>query len=765
MIKFIKEHIGVITFSLLVVICTCFFVHIITIGTSLSSTIEEQAVKRAEFYAKEQSQYIESQFNKLADETEYYARKISEADTAERFRETVKSIKTTGELNANENAVEIFYSKDGKIVKYDGSFVDKYPEINDLAEPQTTCFSNLFQYENNVRVTAVAAKTVNCDYADALIVLFDGASFSLADFAYEKDKSEIDCVSRADFALLVKNDGIIIDRVVNSDRFDIGTTPVEKGILNSIFTDESVLDKAKEALIGKDVTSFVFMNGVDKYILTINAFGTDRGGISLVDAFKISNVYIEGYSMQESIWGSLLGIGLVMIALVVSMIVSRKIKKREIFRLEMIDPVLNCSTPKKFEKDAHDILKRHAGTSFAFVSFRINNFTYILKKFGDSETQKFNKFVAATIRQALLLEETFAYGGEGEFLILLHFKERQNFTERLNAIYLRISPYTVTDANGKYNIGVSCSVYEAEQSERTSVRSMLEKLKIVKETATVHTGSFSIDFYEDLKRENYIKKAEIESRMESALANSEFHLFYQPKYNLKTKNMDGSEILIRWYDTKIESYRGPNEFLPVFEENGFIANIDKFVLYKACENIADRIANRRICYPISVNVSRVTATQPDFTDYYIRIKNKFNIKDNFITLEFTESFAYENYQFLSEIVTRLHENGFLCSIDDFGTGYSSYNILKTIEMDEIKLDKFFLSKGLSEERDLALLKSVIDLVKQMGIKVTQEGVETREDLYKLDELGCDVIQGYYFAKPMKYVDYLEFIDKNFIKKQ
>ena len=294
---------------------------------------------------------------------------------------------------------------------------------------------------------------------------------------------------------------------------------------------------------------------------------------------------------------------------------------------------------------------------------------------------------------------------------------------------------------------------------------MLEKLKIVKETATVHTGSFSIDFYEDLKRENYIRKAEIESRMESALENSEFHLFYQPKYNLKTKNMDGSEILIRWYDPKIESYRGPNEFLPVFEENGFIANIDKFVLYKACENIADRIANRKICYPISVNVSRVTATQPDFTDYYIRIKNKFNIKDNFITLEFTESFAYENYQFLSEIVTKLHENGFLCSIDDFGTGYSSYNILKTIEMDEIKLDKFFLSKGLSEERDLVLLKSVIELVNQMGVKVTQEGVETREDLYKLDELGCDVIQGFYFAKPMKYVDYIEFIDKNFIKKQ
>ena len=301
-------------------------------------------------------------------------------------------------------------------------------------------------------------------------------------FAGKDGNAEPDCFSRADFTLLVKNDGIIIDRVVNSDRFDIGTTPVGKGILNKIFTDRNTLDKTAEALNGKGVASFIFMNDVDKYVLTINAFGADRGGISLIGAFRISNVYIEGYNIKESIWSSLIGTGLLMIVLVASMIVSRKIKKREIFRLEMIDPVLNCSTPKKFGKDAHDILKRNSGTSFAFVSFQINNFTYILKKFGDTETQKFSKFVAATIRQALLLEETFAYGGEGEFLILLHFKERQNFTERLNAIYLRISSYSVNDANGKYNIGVYCSVYEAEQSERASVRNMLEKLKIVKET-------------------------------------------------------------------------------------------------------------------------------------------------------------------------------------------------------------------------------------------------------------------------------------------
>ena len=126
-------------------------------------------------------------------------------------------------------------------------------------------------------------------------------------------------------------------------------------------------------------------------------------------------------------------------------------------------------------------------------------------------------------------------------------------------------------------------------------------------------------------------------------------------------------------------------------------------------------------------------------------------------------FAYENYEYLSDIITQLHNTGFLCSLDDFGTGYSSYNTLKTLDMDEIKLDKFFLVEGVSKERDQLLLKSVIDLVHELHIKVTQEGVETREDFDRLSAMGCDVIQGYYFSKPMKYVTYCEFVKENFEK--
>lgn len=196
---------------------------------------------------------------------------------------------------------------------------------------------------------------------------------------------------------------------------------------------------------------------------------------------------------------------------------------------------------------------------------------------------------------------------------------------------------------------------------------------------------------------------------------------------------------------------------PYASDRQVVAVLDSSDIY-TLGDLEDRsVAMQIMSKPADILLERSDPRIPELKGVYCLD----SINDGFITLEFTESFAYENYEFLSNIVERLHQNGFLCSIDDFGTGYSSYNILKTIRMDEIKLDKFFLDKGLSAERDQLVLESVIGMVKKLGMKVTQEGVETKEDLYRLEALGCDVIQGYYFAKPMKYSDYCDFVKNNF----
>lgn len=759
--NFLKKNTGVIVFMIAVIVFAGFFAHVISVGTEYSDGLIEKAKSRAEFYSTEQARYIEEQSRSIVLKADYYAAELSACESQESFDVTIKNVKLSS-ISRDEALVDVLYSKNGILIDWSGNLVPDYAALEPLKKGAGGKLSTIFQYNNSVMSVGVSSPSTDSEFFDSVILVYDRAVLSITGFAYLGNDELVECVAKSEFTLLVKSDGVIVDRVENTKTFSVGTEPVQKGLIPSVFSNTATASAAQEALLSGQTKSFATSKGGNDYIFTIKSFGEDYGYISLVSAYEVKNVYGDGYNEMVSIWSTLLGLSVVLLIMLATMIITRIASKRKIYAMQMVDSAFDCATPKRFEKTAEEIIKRNKKTGIAFVSLKINNFGYVAERFGDAVSTDLGKFTVNEIHRGLLYGETFAYAGDGEFLLLLRYAEREGLTERLNGVFLRLSSFQgIPDEN--YKITVSFSVYEKDPDEKQNVKAMLSKLSIVSAAAVVKKGSFSISFYEDVLRDNYLKRAEIEGRMEAALKGNEFHLFYQPKYNLRAKNMDGSEILIRWFDPEIGKYRVPSEFLPVFEENGFINKLDRFVFFKACQNISERIAQTKICYPVSVNVSRVTAIQPDFTDYYIRIKNKFGIKDGFITIEFTESFAYENYEYLSKIVETLHNNGFLCSIDDFGTGYSSYNILKTISMDEIKLDKFFLNKGVSEERDKTLLKSVIDMVKELGMKVTQEGVETREDLYRIEKLGCDVIQGYYFAKPMKYVDYCEFIDTNFAK--
>ena len=752
--KFFKLA-GNVSFFIAVAFCVCFIVYVASLGAEYSRGVTERAAARSQYYTEEVTFAVEKTCDDFKREANYIANRLSSYDTSDDFSEQFKEMYLSG--IANDRFITVFYLKDGEFINPTGEIVDGYKEIDELKKAEEPELSKLFQYENRIMTVAAFAKT-SAGFADGVAVLFDRAILSLSDFKAGGKMSDINGVSLSEFAVLIRHDGKPVDKIVNSDLFSVNNDKVQDGFLKNILSGTEIDEFVRAVSNGTNAT-FTFKSGTEAYVLSENSLGADNGYLSVVCGYKVSVIYGIGYDVMQNIWASLIGLALVMAIMVAVLIGNRIVAKKRIYNLEMIDPVLKCATPKKFENDVENLIKRHKNISFAVVSLKISNYSYVYEQFGEAAARNLALFVAASVKHAMYIDETFAYAGEGEFLLFLYYKERKNFTDRLNGLYLRLAAYEGLKEKD-YKAGTTFAVYVVEKDKKQSVKDMLGKLKIVSDSAGAHIGSFSVDFYEDMFLEKRVRKAEIEGRMESALENSEFHLFYQPKYNIRTKKPDGCEILIRWYDPKIQSYRVPSVFLPVFEEDGFICKIDRFVFYKACENIAERVTQRKICYPVSVNVSRITAIQPDFVDYYVRIKNKFGIKDGFLTLEFTESFAYENYEYLGEMVEKLHKNGFLCSIDDFGTGYSSYNILKSITMDEIKLDKFFLAKGLSEERDQTLLKSVIAMIKKLGMTVTQEGVETREDFERLQSLGCDVIQGYYFAKPMKYVDYCEFIDNN-----
>ncbi len=759
MIKFFKKNGSIIIFVIVLIICLSFFLQIITMASTYKEGINNQALEHAEYYANEQELILEKQINKITAYSNALSSEVRSLSSLGDAISVLSRAKTDLSSAESDKFKDIFYTKDGKVFSTEGN-ESTYSAMTEVAQNEYTCLTKAFQYEESLMSIGVYSPTNSNGAVDGVIIVF------WYDILWE-EIGDAECMSKEvlDISLLCKNDGTPLqdakkcndDTYTKNENYQI-TGNVLEGILFALVTDEQGYATLKNCILTGVDGSAITTVGTNDCAVVIKSLGAQNGGLFLFNIYKLKNVYGSGYEMVGQIMGVMFGLAVIAMMFCLFVLLNRRKTNKLMYNIEMVNKTLNCATESRFFIAVPEYLKKFKMSNFVLVTMRITNYSYMIEHLGDEATKDFLVHERNVLQNSMTVGETYAYHTDGEFYLLLNFSTRKELTSRLNAIYRLIDKYEFTDED--YKTSLDFYVYEIKDHEELPQK-MLDKLKIVQRTAAQQNGLYSITYYTDIHSEGYFKRAEIEGRMELALENSEFHLFYQPKFNLRKNTMDGSEILVRWFDPKINAYRQPGEFLPVFEENGFVDKLDRFVFFRACENIAQRVAEGKQVFPASVNVSRVTATRPDFVEYYKRIKAKFNVPDQFLTLEFTESFAYENYEYLSQIISELHSSGFLCSLDDFGTGYSSYNVLKTLDMDEIKLDKFFLSKGTSKERDQMLLSSTIDIVKKIGIKVTQEGVETKSDYDMLIDMGCDVIQGYYFSRPMKYSDYRKFVEENF----
>lgn len=754
--KFFVKYGKPAVFAMMVILCASFLIQLLAIGDGYRQTLDTQAAERASSYAMEQALGLEDQFRILKLKAQFYAGEVEACAMKSDAIALLMAARSEIYGSDRENFSDIFYCRDGVLYTLDGEVKGGYPELTEAIDGVSV--SRVFQYDNT-RMSFGVSAPVETSFADRIVLLYARTAVSLYDWIRDEDGQRLTSVSAASFLLLCKHDGVILERQVNSDEINPGNDPVQIGLFRQILNDEEALRRVNALAAGGAGTEAVQV-GASRYLLTVYSFGAEDGGMFLVGLYPMQNLYGSGYNLMNTIWEMLALVGIILVVFVVVFIIDRVQVSRTVSKLTTVDTVLDCFTAAGFEGEAQDILDQHRTTQFAIVILKVNNFSYLNEKFGEARAREVLQYIRNVCNHTLILAETYGYMEDGQFLLLLHYKDRKALTSRLNGLYSLIAQYRGLP-DSSYQLNISYCIYEVEREEHQTVHRMIDKAKMVDTNTTLGRGMVSFDFYGDMLRENYLRKAEIEGRMQSALENNEFHLFYQPKYNLKKGRMDGSEILVRWFDAKIDRYRTPAEFLPIFEENGFINKIDRFVFYRACENMAEMVRKNQPVYPVSVNVSRVTAIQPDFVSYYIRIKQKFDIRDGMVTLEFTESFAYDNYEYLSSVIGELHRAGFQCSLDDFGTGYSSFVVLKILDLDEIKIDKSLLERTEHPDRDRVLLESMIGMSLKLGTKVTQEGVETAEEFRMLEKMGCDVIQGYYFAKPMKYVDYREFLNLNF----
>ncbi|MDX5684949.1 putative bifunctional diguanylate cyclase/phosphodiesterase, partial [Clostridioides difficile] len=258
----------------------------------------------------------------------------------------------------------------------------------------------------------------------------------------------------------------------------------------------------------------------------------------------------------------------------------------------------------------------------------------------------------------------------------------------------------------------------------------------------------SYSFFNEDTRNRLYKEKRLEDNMNKALEKGEFIVYYQPKYSLDDVNeIEGAEALIRWNSPEF-GFISPIDFVPLFEKNGFIVNIDMFVFEEVCKTLNKWINKGYTPVPISVNMSRVHLYRDNFIENITDLISKYNISPEFIELELTESVVFDNLNILIDIMKKIKEIGFLISMDDFGSGYSSLNLLKDLSFDILKLDRGFLIETTDTKRGKIIISKIVEMAKAIDIKVICEGVETYEQVEFLKEIGCDKVQGYLFAKPM-----------------
>ena len=269
-------------------------------------------------------------------------------------------------------------------------------------------------------------------------------------------------------------------------------------------------------------------------------------------------------------------------------------------------------------------------------------------------------------------------------------------------------------------------------------------------------------YYDEKMRQLMLEEQMIVRDMEFALQEKQFSIYLQPVYNAETGKIVSAEALVRWQHPS-QGIISPGKFIPVFERNGFIVRLDRYVWEMVCEFMAELREATGILLPVSVNVSRLNLYNLDLLDFLMGLIRKHELSPEYLHLEITEeAYTQDSHQLIEE-VEMFRQNGFKVSLDDYGKGYSPLSMLKELPMDTLKVDIGFMKRGDKAARGARIMEGVVDVARDLGLDVVVEGVETKEDRIFVTQMGAELIQGYFYAKPMPSDDFVELCAKNFLE--
>ena len=441
-------------------------------------------------------------------------------------------------------------------------------------------------------------------------------------------------------------------------------------------------------------------------------------------------------------------VGLVVILVVDSLRV-RLGAYRQLEHVAYVDALTGGDTYVKFQMEAERILRKATDGHFAMISLDVDNFQYLNDVFGYDEGDKALRFLWAKLHAFCGPDEACARVYGDHFVFLARYERSiDELSVRFNQMTVLLHEYQPADGED-YNFSISVGVYPL-QSGDDDIDTMVNRARIPQKRVK-GLASSGYEVYTDLLHAELIRAKKLESDFPYALQQEEFEVYYQPKYDLRRACFYGAEALVRWRTA--DGLLPPGAFIPVFERNGEIVQLDRYMLEHVCRHLAGWRARGIEAQPISVNVSRLQLLRPQFVQEYLGILNAYDIPAALIELEFTETVMVQNTTRLTAAAEELHEHEIHVLIDDFGSGYSSLGMLKNVPLDVLKLDRSFIVDLAEDSKSQDIVSGSLALAHTLGMTVTAEGVETEMQFSFLKNAGCDAIQGYYCARPMPARDY------------
>ncbi|WP_104034204.1 bifunctional diguanylate cyclase/phosphodiesterase [Vibrio jasicida] len=395
-----------------------------------------------------------------------------------------------------------------------------------------------------------------------------------------------------------------------------------------------------------------------------------------------------------------------------------------------------------------------ASNPFTLMFIDVDNF----KSVNDTHGHEFGDEVLKQIAQRL---KTFEAEGRliireasDEFILLVNLVDKASINTLASDLIAYLSePYIVKDNQFLLSCSIGIALYP---SHGNNLDALLRSADIAMYQAKKERNTYSL--FDQQMHVKHLHKMRIEQRLRLAIERQSLFMVYQPQLNVNGQ-VYGVEALIRWQDEEL-GFVPPNEFIPLAESSGLMVRLGELIIEKSLIDMARLMATSHQPIQMSINISVKQFIQVNFVDNLLASIEKHGVDQNRITLEITENLFIEDLDKFAPICERLHQLGFKISLDDFGTGYSSLSMLKALPIDEVKIDKSFVDNIEEDEKALNMVQNIIAIGKNFGMKVLAEGVETKQQRDQLAVCGCDLIQGYFYSKPLLFEALIEFAQQS-----